>query len=67
MVPKAVKRRSVVKNFDEETWIALIDRVREVLVRERLLNLLPQQDRSIIVMGIRRQLLTMKFGEPMRG
>ena len=55
------------KNFDEETWIALIDRVREVLVRERLLNLLPQQDRSIIVMGIRRQLLTMKFGEPMRG
>ena len=67
MVPKAVKRRSVVKNFDEETWIALIDRVREVLVRERLLNLLPQQDRSIIVMGILRQLLTMKFGEPMRG
>ena len=35
------------KNFDEETWIVLIERVRDVLGRERLLNLLPQQDRLI--------------------
>ena len=35
------------KNFDEETWIAFLERVRDVLGRERLLNLLPQQDRLI--------------------
>ena len=33
------------KNFDEETWIAFLERVRDVLGRERLLDLLPQQDR----------------------
>ena len=35
------------KNFDEETWIAFLERVRDVLGRERLLKLLPQQDRLI--------------------
>ena len=32
------------KNFDDETWIAFLERVRDVLGRERLLDLLPQQD-----------------------